>query len=145
MPRCSGRLSLAAAASALLFLGVQPGAGAVEFVRGPMLRAGGDNVNTVAFSRDGRLLATGHNSEVARLWSLPDGKEVATLKGHTASVLSVAFNPDATVLATAGEDKTARLWSVPEGKPITTLRGTSGNVNAIAFWPTVRCSPPGAR
>lgn len=70
------------------------GAAGSEFTRGTLIKAGGDNVNAIAFSPDGKILATGHNSEAIKLWSLPEGRETATLKGHKASVLSLAFSPD---------------------------------------------------
>ena len=62
----------------ILFPG-RSSAGAADFTPGTRINAGGDNVNALAFSRNGKMLATGHNSEVVRLWSLPDGKEVKTL------------------------------------------------------------------
>src|SRR5262249_5774989 len=63
-------------------------------------------VNSVAFSRDGKLLATGDRSSVVHLWNGETGEHVDALRGHTAPVRKVAFNRDGSRLATASEDGT---------------------------------------
>jgi WD40 repeat protein len=64
----------------------------------------------VAFSPDGRLLATASGDDgTARLWDPAAGEHRRTLTGHKWPVLGVAFSPDGRLLATAGDDGTARL------------------------------------
>ena len=65
----------------------------------------------VAFSPDGRLLATASGDKTARLWNPATGKHLRTLTGHDSAVHGVAFSPDGRLLATASDDKTARLWN----------------------------------
>jgi dipeptidyl aminopeptidase/acylaminoacyl peptidase len=88
---------------------------------------------SVAFSPDGRTLATGSWDTTARLWDVETGKETAALRGHEGWVASVAFSPDGRTLATGSSDSTARLWDVETGKEIAVLRGHEGWVASVAF------------
>jgi len=65
----------------------------------------------VAFSPDGRLLATASHDKTARLWNTATGACLRTLTGHTDVLNAVAFSPDGRLLATASRDKTARVWN----------------------------------
>jgi tetratricopeptide (TPR) repeat protein len=64
----------------------------------------------VAFSPDGRRLASASNDQTVRVWDAATGKELLTLKGHTGRVFSVSFSPDGRRLASAGFDRTVRVW-----------------------------------
>jgi WD40 repeat protein len=64
----------------------------------------------VAFSPDGRLLATVGRDTTARVWDSATGQQLRTLTGHDAEVEGVAFSPDGRLLATASDDRTARVW-----------------------------------
>ncbi|MFM9812159.1 trypsin-like peptidase domain-containing protein, partial [Streptomyces scabiei] len=97
-----------------------------------------DEVNLVAFSPDGRTLATASNDTTIRLWDVATGKTRTTLTGHIDKVWSVAFSPDGRTLATASSDATIRLWDVTTGKTRTTLTGHTDEVYAVAFSPDGR-------
>lgn len=100
-------------------------------------RHGGLYVHAVAFSPDGRWLATGSDDPTGyvQLWDLQEGRRAAILEGHTDAVLSVTFNRDGTRLLTAGYDKSARLWNVATRQPLKTYQGHTWWVWQAVFAP----------
>jgi WD40 repeat protein len=95
------------------------------------------SVIAVAFSPDGRLVASASANEV-QFWNAATGKEQRTLRGHSGLVRAIVFAPDGRLLASAGDDKTVRLWDVATAKTHRILRGHLESVIAVAFSPDGR-------
>lgn len=74
-------------------------------------------VNAVAFSPDGRFLATAGDDRMARVWDLATGGEVVTLP-HTSEVTAATFSLDGRYLATRAYDKRARLWDLASAQEV---------------------------
>ena len=69
-----------------------------------------DVVTSVAFSADGKRLASASSDRTVKVWDATSGQETLTLKGHTDAVTSVAFSADGKRLASASYDQTVKVW-----------------------------------
>jgi WD40 repeat protein len=90
---------------------------------------------TVAFSPDGRYLASDQGFAGVTVRDATTGKEIHLLNGHGDMFTQVIFSPDSKHLASASCDQTVKLWDVATGKPILTLKGHKHFVTRIAFSP----------
>lgn len=96
---------------------------------------------SLAFAPNGSTLAVGGGYTLifkpgeVHLWDLKDGKEEASLAGHTSTVWSVAFDAKGQRLATASYDKEVRLWDVASKKELAVLKGHANWVTSVAFSP----------
>ncbi len=90
-------------------------------------------VNSVSFSPDGKMIASGGYDSKVRLWQ-SDGTLLDTFTGHSDKVRSVSFSPDGKTIASAGEDGKVRLWQ-PDGTLLATLTGHSDKVRSVSFSP----------
>ncbi|MBW4595641.1 MAG: hypothetical protein KME46_22720 [Brasilonema angustatum HA4187-MV1] len=88
---------------------------------------------SVAFSPDGKFLATGDMNGEIRLYQVADWKQLFTYKGHADWVTSIAFSPDSRILASGSDDQTIKLWNVTTGECLKILRGHEKGIWSIAF------------
>jgi WD40 repeat protein/serine/threonine protein kinase len=95
-------------------------------------------VNALAFSPDGKALASGGEDRTVKVWDVARGETTATFLGHGGFVYAVAFSPDCKTLASASMDRTVKLWDVAAVEPKTLLRGHAKPVGAVAFSPDGR-------
>ena len=95
----------------------------------------GASINSIAFDPGGSLLASGSVDNTIQLWDPAASTLLATLEGHTESVLDVVFSPDGSLLASGGGDGTVRLWDPATETLLATREGHTREVLNITFSP----------
>ena len=85
------------------------------------IKGHGRGVSKVAFSRDGKLLASGATDSTIKIWDVATQKELRTLSGHTSPIESIDFSPDGRLLASASDDGSTFIWDTKTGEHLLTL------------------------
>jgi len=94
-----------------------------------------NSIWSVAFSFDGKTLASGNADHTVSLWNVDSRRCINTVHHHHKPVHSLAFSQDGNILATAGEDKAIWVWEQPKGKICSTLLGHTDCIWSVAFSP----------
>ncbi|BAY41467.1 WD-40 repeat protein (plasmid) [Nostoc sp. NIES-2111] len=92
-------------------------------------------VVSIAFSPDGKTLASGNANCEIHVWQVADQQRLLTLRGHSNWVRGIGFSPNGQMLASASEDSSIKIWQLPFGRCLHTLSEHTASVNAVAFSP----------
>ncbi len=94
-------------------------------------------VTSVAFTPDGKQIASASLDGTVRIWNAEDGAPIRTLPSQTGPVRAVQFSPDGAQLVSTGDDGSLRLWNAVNGQLLETLATQTDNwlVNSITFTP----------
>jgi len=94
-------------------------------------------VESVAFSPDGRIVATGDSDGKVRLWNAQTSTPLTTVLSHSRdrAVLALAFSPDGKVLVSGGADKTIRYWNVESGQKLKSIAAHDGEIRSLVISP----------
>ena len=87
-----------------------------------MLEGHAGSVDAVAFSLDGKLLASASRDHTVRVWDPATGASLRTFEGHLYHVHAMVFSPDGKLLAPASYDHTVRVWALATGASLRTLK-----------------------
>jgi WD40 repeat protein len=87
----------------------------------------------VAFSPDGKFIATAGWAGKIRIWNADTGECLRTIEGDKRGVYSISFSPDSRLLASGGCDKTVRIWNPRDGESINSFAGHGDCILSVQF------------
>ena len=102
-------------------------------------------IQSIAFSPNGRLLASGSRDDTIKVWDLAGKRMLRQLEGHRDSVTVVAFSPDGRYLVSGSEDGTLKFWDVESGREFRSLKAHSDQILTVAVSPNGRIVASGSR
>ncbi len=90
-------------------------------------------VKSVAYSPDGKFIATGSRDNSVKLWEVATGREIRTFTGHLSTVNTIAFDPTGKLMATGSSDMSIILWEVATGKEMLRITEHNDRVTSLDF------------
>ncbi len=97
-----------------------------------------DIVNAVAWSLDGRRIASGGWDKTVQVWDANSGKALLSFNGHSSRVYAVAWSLDGKRIASGSHDEMVQVWDSASGKALLTYKGHTNYVDAVAWSPDGR-------
>src|SRR5579859_4290744 len=94
-----------------------------------------DYISAVAWSPDGKRIASASGDHTAQVWDASNGGHVLTYRGHASDVLALAWSPNGQYIATGGLDATVQIWNAATGATVYTYRGHNDAVFDVAWSP----------
>ncbi len=94
-----------------------------------------DEINAIAFDRNGRRFVSASSDRTVRLWDPGTGECLRVFEGHTDVVYAAAFHPDGKRIASAGRDRAVWLWDPASDQEVARLPGHRSYVWSLAFSP----------
>ncbi len=94
-----------------------------------------ERVNAIAWSPNGKYIASGSADQMVQVIEALTGKRVATLTGHTGAVQTLAWSPDSSRIASGSQDMTVRVWNATTGANVLTYKEHTGAVYGVAWSP----------
>lgn len=92
-------------------------------------------IDRMLIAPDSEVLVTAEANHVLHLWSLPEGKLLNALHGHTDAVTALEMSQDGKFLVSGSADRTVRLWDAATGTLLQTLEGQNQGITAVAISP----------
>ena len=89
----------------------------------------------VAWSPQGKLIATASIDQKVRVWNALTANTVLTYHEHSGEVKAIAWSPGGTLIASAGSDRTVQVWNADTGKRIFIYDVHKGSVNSVSWSP----------
>ncbi len=89
----------------------------------------------LAFSSDGKRLASVIDDNTVRIWDIYTGNEIKILQGDNNGINSISFSHDGKRLASGSDDGTVMIWDVESDRKLTTFKGHDENIDCVAFSP----------